>query len=126
MSGWRAPRWGPRPGCSGTGTGPTRPSSDPISRAGPPPSRLSRRPPPATGFAALLGIGGFAAQWGALRPGRWAAAATAAPLLILASVYWRLGDFAVSVPWTAVGLALAVAYLAASWQVARFRERPGL
>src|SRR5262249_5165228 len=35
----------------------------------------------ALGFAALLGFGGFAAQWGAARPGRFAAVATAAPLL---------------------------------------------
>jgi uncharacterized membrane protein len=77
-------------------------------------------------FAALLGGAGFLALWSAARPGRWAAISAAAPILILAAVYWRLGEFAVSLPWTLVGLALAAVDLAAASRVARQREMPGM
>jgi uncharacterized membrane protein len=50
----------------------------------------------------------------------------AAMLLILVAVYWRLGIYEVSLPWTAVGLGLAAVNLAAAWRVARFREISGM
>ena len=74
--------------------------------------------------AALFGLGGFVALWGARRPGLWALASAAVPLALIAVAYWRVTAFAVDLKWSAAALALAGATLAAAAFVRR-RDRAG-
>jgi uncharacterized membrane protein len=69
--------------------------------------------------AALFGLGGFLALWGARRPGLWSLASAATPLALLAVAYWRVTAFEVDLKWSAVALALAGANLAAAAFVRR-------
>ncbi|MBI3707833.1 MAG: DUF2339 domain-containing protein [Proteobacteria bacterium] len=77
-------------------------------------------------FAALFGVGGYAALWGAARPGLWAATSAVGSVAVAAVAYWRSADFEVSLLWAAVSLGLAAAALAAATRVAAHRERPGM
>ncbi len=77
-------------------------------------------------LALLFGGGGFAALWGATRPGRWAALSAALPLAVLACAYWRLSSVGVDLAWAAGALGLAGALLLAGERVARWRQTPGM
>jgi len=77
-------------------------------------------------FGGLIGIGGFAALWGARRSSLWAAVSGATPVLILAVAYWRIKDFGVDIGWAALALGLAIVALGAAARVARYREAQGL
>jgi len=73
---------------------------------------------------AAFGIIGFALVERAPRPARWAVASAATPLLILVAVYWRLEQFAVSLPWAALALGLAALALLAVERLASRSEQP--
>ncbi|MFC5304366.1 DUF2339 domain-containing protein [Azospirillum picis] len=90
-------------------------------------------------FAALFGVGGFIALWGARRAGLWASVSALVPLALLTLAYSQL-SFAyapvtapypqVTMPQTAVGwpaaaLALAALLVGATTPLARHRHRPG-
>src|SRR5262249_17537324 len=77
-------------------------------------------------FAAYLALAGFVVQRSALHPGRWAAAAAAAPVAMLAILYWRLAGVGHDMNWTLLGLGFAAASLAAAQDAAKRRERPGM
>ena len=51
------------------------------------------------GYAALFGLGGFAALWGAWRPGYWATLSAVAPVLLLAIAYLRIERFELDLGW---------------------------
>ncbi|HWB52028.1 MAG TPA: DUF2339 domain-containing protein [Stellaceae bacterium] len=74
------------------------------------------------GAALLLGGGGFVAQRGAPRPGRWAALSVIASALVLVIAYWRLHSYGIDIAWTAIALALAGLSLAAAARVAKRRD----
>jgi uncharacterized membrane protein len=75
--------------------------------------------------AGASGIGGFAMLSRAPRPQRWAVLSAATPLATLAIVYWRVEQLAASVPWAAVAVLLAAAFLVATEHVAARRAIPG-
>src|SRR5690606_14982798 len=77
-------------------------------------------------FALLFGGFGFAALWGARRPGLWAAIAAAAPLAILAAAYWRVENFETDLAWAAASLAAAALYVVAAEWVGRWRGAAGM
>ena len=77
-------------------------------------------------YAALFAAGGFIALWGAARPARWASLSAAFPVLVLALAYWRITDFAVSLPWGAASLALAGVLVLAAQRTAAHRSAPGM
>lgn len=77
-------------------------------------------------LAALFGLGGFAAQWGAARPGRWAALSAGVPVAVLAESYWRLSSIGVDLAWAACALCLAGLLLIAAERLARWRNLPGM
>ena len=77
------------------------------------------------GFAALFGIGGFAAVFGARHPGLWAGISAAGPLLLLSIAYWRIEGFALSALWAGVALVLAALGVAAATIVGRYRHLQG-
>jgi uncharacterized membrane protein len=72
--------------------------------------------------AVLLGGGGFLAQIGAPRPGRWAALSTISAALVLVIAYWRLHGYGIDIAWASLALALAGLNLAAAASVARRRD----
>lgn len=73
-------------------------------------------------FAALFGLGGFVALWGARRPATWAGVSAAVPVLLLVVAYWRIVDFAVDLRWATAALGLAGLNLVAATVVARHRD----
>ncbi len=73
------------------------------------------------GFAALFGIGGYLALWGARRPTLWAALSTAVPALLLALAFWRIVDFSLDLRWAAISLAFAACSLYAAGRLDRHR-----
>jgi uncharacterized membrane protein len=75
--------------------------------------------------AVLLGGGGFLAQLGAPRPGRWAALSTVSTALVLIIAYWRLRTYGIDIAWTSLALALAGLNLAGAASVARRRNGDG-
>ncbi len=77
-------------------------------------------------FAAFFGLSGFVLQWDAAHPGRWAAAAAAVPVAMLALLYWRLAHVASDTNWTLIGIALAGVYLAAARETGKQRGRTGM
>ena len=70
-------------------------------------------------FAALYGIGGFAALKRAATPPVWAALSAALPLYLLALAYWRIGGFELNLQWGALAAGLSFAQLAAASMVER-------
>lgn len=80
----------------------------------------------AAGFAALFGGVGFAALWGAQRPGLWAGVSAGTPTLLFTIAYWRFVDFGLDLHWAFAALALAALAFAAASQVARYRAEPAL
>jgi uncharacterized membrane protein len=72
--------------------------------------------------AVLLGGGGFVAQIGAARPGRWAAMSTVTAALILVIAYWRMHGYGIEIAWTMLALVLAGLNLLAAASVARRRD----
>ena len=77
-------------------------------------------------FAALYGVGGFAALWGARRPAAWAGVSAATPLVLLAAAYWRVTRLEADLAWTTVALAVAALALLAVATVGRYRQSHGL
>ncbi len=71
------------------------------------------------GFAAIFGLGGFAAMRRAPTPALWAAISAALPLYLLAIGYWRIGGLEVDLGWAGLAVALSLANLAAAALVAR-------
>jgi uncharacterized membrane protein len=81
------------------------------------------------GFAALFGISGYLAQGRSPQPWApmlWAAAATFAPIAILAALYYRIAGFERSIPFAGLALLLAALYAAATEALGRRPPRPGL
>ena len=76
-------------------------------------------------FAALFGIGGFAAIWGAARPALWAGLSAGVPTLLFAIAYWRFLHFALDLRWAAAALALAGVNLLAVQRVERYGAQRG-
>ncbi len=77
-------------------------------------------------FAALFGLAGLWALWGARRPGFWASLAAGMPLAVLAIAYWRIEAFQVGLPWAVAGLALAALYLAILRYLMTYETASGL
>jgi uncharacterized membrane protein len=73
------------------------------------------------GFAALFGVGGFVALWGARRPTLFAAVSTLVPALLLALAFWRIVDFSLDLRWAAISLAFAGCSLYAAGRLDRHR-----
>jgi uncharacterized membrane protein len=86
------------------------------------------------GLAALFGGAGFLAQFrpqhtSALKPLApilWSATSVAAPLAILAVLYYRIARFEPSIPFAAAGLLLAALNALATEMLGRRAPRPGL
>jgi uncharacterized membrane protein len=85
-----------------------------------PPAQLVNFAVAAIAAALLLG-GAFLLLPRVARAGRWAALSAAAPLLILAIAYWRLGKFELDIAWSGTALALAALQLGAAAWVAKRR-----
>jgi uncharacterized membrane protein len=77
-------------------------------------------------FAALFGIGGFVALWGARRPSVWAGVSAGVPVMLLAIAYWRIVDFGADAAWAGVAVGLAAVALVAAERVERYRTARGL
>lgn len=77
-------------------------------------------------LAALFGLAGFAALWGAKRPVLWAGLSAGMPVAILIILYGRIADFNLHIGWAMVALGLAAVILAAAERVGRYRAQPGL
>ncbi len=78
------------------------------------------------GFAALFGVAGFFALWGARRPAIWAGVSAATPVVLLAVAYWRIVDFGLDLKWSLAALALAAAYLAVASRIQSYRSARNL
>lgn len=81
------------------------------------------------GFAALFGLGGFAALRRAPTPGLWAGLSASMPVLMLALGYWRIGGLAVDLGWAGLAAGLSLACFGAATVSARMlpaeaRESP--
>ena len=76
----------------------------------------------AIGYGGLLGLGGFAALWGARRPGYWAALSGIPPVLLLAVAYLRIERFELDLSWALAAVILAGLLVLAAERVARFRD----
>jgi uncharacterized membrane protein len=70
-----------------------------------------------TGFAALFGLGGFIALWGARRPALWAGLSAIVPVLLLVIAFWRIVGFSLDIRWAVIALAMAAASLFAAGRV---------
>ena len=82
-----------------------------------------------TGFALLFGAAGYLAQGRSQRaivPMLWSATAVIAPIAILAALYYRIAGFAVSIPFTGIGLLLAALFATATETLSAREPRPGL
>jgi uncharacterized membrane protein len=77
-------------------------------------------------LAALFGMGGFVALWGARLPAFWAALSAGPPVIFLALAYWRLEGFAVNLAWMPVALALAALLLEGARRVEPHRQASGM
>jgi uncharacterized membrane protein len=77
-------------------------------------------------LAALFAGAGFAALWGARRPGVWAGVSAGTPTLLFTIAYWRFVDFGLDLHWAFAALALAALAFAVASQVARYRHEPAL
>lgn len=78
------------------------------------------------GFAALFGVVGFFALWGARRPAIWAGVSAATPVILFAVAYWRIVDFGVDLKWSLAALALAGAFLTVASRVQSYRSARSL
>ncbi len=78
------------------------------------------------GFAALFGIGGFVALWGARRVALWASLSALMPLALLALAYALIEPPYTAVAWPGVALGLAAALVGATGALGRHRHRPGV
>ena len=74
----------------------------------------------------LFAAGGFAALWGARRPGLWAAVSVGAPLAILTIAYWRVAPRGIDLAWSAVSLGIGLAATVAAQRLDGYRGRSGL
>jgi uncharacterized membrane protein len=72
--------------------------------------------------AVLLGGGGFLAQIGAPRAGRWAAMSVVATMLVLVIAYWRLHEYGFDIAWTSLALLVAGLSLGAAASAGRRRD----
>ena len=79
----------------------------------------------ALAFAALFGLGGFAALRRAATPALWAGLSAAMPIYLLAVAYWRIGGLGLDLRWGALAAALAAAMLAAAAATARLERDRG-
>ncbi|WP_109109657.1 DUF2339 domain-containing protein [Azospirillum sp. TSO35-2] len=77
------------------------------------------------GFAALFGIGGFVALWGARRAALWASLSALVPLALLTLAYALVEPPEASVGWPTAALVLAALLVGATTPLARHRHRPG-
>ncbi len=81
-------------------------------------------------YVALFGGSGYLAQgriyWRALSPMLWAATAVAAPLAILAAVYYKIAGFSPSIPFAGLALVLAALYAVATETLNRRPMQTGL
>ncbi len=78
------------------------------------------------GFGALFGLAGFAALWGARRPGVWAGLSVTLPLALFVAAYWQIEAFQVDLTWAVLALGLAGLALLAAGVVGRHRDRAGM
>ena len=77
-------------------------------------------------YALILGVGGFAALWGARRPALWGSVSAVTPVLVFTVAYWRIEGFALDLAWTGAALALGPPLLFAGERVQRYRDAPGM
>ena len=81
------------------------------------------------GFALLFGATGYFAQGRSqhpIVPMLWSASAVFTPIAILAALYYRTAEFAVSIPFSGTALLLAALFAVATESLGRRQPRPGL
>jgi uncharacterized membrane protein len=81
------------------------------------------------GFALLFGVTGYRAQGRSqqpLVPMLWSGSAVFAPIAILAALYFRIAEFAVSIPFSGCALLLAALFAVATERLGRRPPRPGI
>jgi uncharacterized membrane protein len=80
------------------------------------------------GFAALFGVTGYLAQGRSQQPIvpiLWSASAVFTPIAMLATLYYRIAGFAVSIPFSGIALLLAALFAMATENLGRPPSRPG-
>ena len=83
----------------------------------------------ATGFGLLFGLSGYFAQGRSSRatvPLLWSAAAVFTPIAMVAALYYRIAEFAQSVPFAGIALLLAALFATATETLSSRAPRPGL
>ena len=78
------------------------------------------------GYAGLFALGGFAALWGAWRPGYWATLSAVLPVLLLAVAYLRIKRLELDLGWALGAALLAGLLVLAAERVARYRHHPAM
>jgi uncharacterized membrane protein len=81
------------------------------------------------GFAALFGVTGYLAQGRSQQPIvpiLWSASAVFTPIAMLATLYYRIAGFAVSIPFSGIALLLAALFALATEKLGRRPSRPGV
>jgi uncharacterized membrane protein len=81
------------------------------------------------GFALLFGATGYFAQGRSQQPivpMLWSASAVFTPIAILAALYYRMAEFALSIPFSGTALLLAALFAVATESLGRRQLRPGL
>jgi uncharacterized membrane protein len=81
------------------------------------------------GFALLFGATGYLAQGRSQQPVvpmLWSASAVFAPIAMLAALYYRIAEFAVSIPFSGTALLLAALFAVAAQSLGRRQPRPGI
>jgi len=80
-------------------------------------------------FAVLFGFGGFLAQGRFMReivPIAWAGTAVLTPIALLIALYYRVTDFAPSIPFAGIALLTAALFGVATELLSKREPRPGL
>jgi uncharacterized membrane protein len=81
------------------------------------------------GFALLFGATGYFAQGRSQQPMvpmLWSASAVITPIAILAALYYRIAEFAVSIPFSGAALLLAALFAVATEMLGKRQPHPGL
>jgi uncharacterized membrane protein len=81
------------------------------------------------GFALLFGVTGYYAQGRSqqpLVPMLWSGSAVFAPIAILAALYYRIAEFAVSIPFSGCALLLAALFAMATERLGKRQPHPGI
>lgn len=73
-------------------------------------------------YGMLFMAGGFAALWGAQRPGFWASLSVAMPLTLLALAYWRVEAFSPNLSWGLVAIVVGMVMIFLAERLQRYRS----